>query len=459
MPVVVGSQLLARSLAGDESSVDAAETLDKAGDEPLAENEVMTYAQCVSGLHDVGDQLREAPHPDVLTSLEDPLASLAQSYLAETAEQTGHVTPLEAGGEEARYDDADHVIALPRIIYRAITGIILPTWRTPPAQPDRLGAAFRMAVLGDWGTGLYGAPVCARSIAAQGDDDQVTLHLGDVYYSGSSREIRKQFLERWPAKPGATRRAVLGNHEMYSGGHAYFNEVLPAFEQASSCFALENDDWLLVGLDTSFKAARRELFFAPDNDLYVGEPDTGQLAWLRTLIAGAGEKRIVLFSHHQPFSYFDRNGPTLVSRIMEYLESRRIFAWYWGHEHRCVLYDQHPEWGLFGRCVGHGGYPYYRCATVKSLPGPRQGPKIRNDLWAPTDSKAGWRWFPDKAPDDQNPHRIPPGLVVDGPNAYVKGHENDYGPNGFMTLEFNGPRLAEIVHEADGTILYQDTLT
>ena len=33
---------------------------------------------------------------------------------------------------------------------------------------------------------------------------------------------------------------------------------------------------------------------------------------------------------------------------------KKIFAWYWGHEHRCALYDQHPKWGVFGRCIGNG---------------------------------------------------------------------------------------------------------
>ena len=47
-------------------------------------------------------------------------------------------------------------------------------------------------------------------------------------------------------------RALNGNHEMYSGGFGYFKLILPAFEQDSSYFALQNEHWLLVGLDTAY---------------------------------------------------------------------------------------------------------------------------------------------------------------------------------------------------------------
>src|SRR5207245_1541269 len=78
------------------------------------------------------------------------------------------------------------------------------------------------------------------------------------------------------------------------------------------------------------------------------------------LIQGAGSRRIVLFSHHQPFSLYEAQGPKLADDLAPILASGRIFAWYWGHEHRCVLYERHPTWGLYGRCAGHSGFPYFR---------------------------------------------------------------------------------------------------
>ncbi len=84
------------------------------------------------------------------------------------------------------------------------------------------------------------------------------------------------------------------------------------------------------------------------------------MAWLEQIVQRAGDRKVVVFTHHQPYSLFDSQGPKLVSKLARLLSARSLFAWYWGHEHRCVLYDQHPAWGLHGRCIGHGGYPYFR---------------------------------------------------------------------------------------------------
>ena len=53
---------------------------------------------------------------------------------------------------------------------------------------------------------------------------------------------------RAPGEPCACN----GNHEMYSGGYGYFDSVLPAFNQPSSCFAITNEHWLIVGLDSAY---------------------------------------------------------------------------------------------------------------------------------------------------------------------------------------------------------------
>jgi hypothetical protein len=274
--------------------------------------------------------------------------------------------------------------------------------------------------LGDWGTGLYGAPACAASIERDGDYD-LLLHLGDVYYSGTPKEVRENFLELWPSVPGAVSRAVNSNHEMYSGGEGLFKETLPAFGQQSTPFAVETDDWLLVGLDSAYH----------EHDLTDDQPD-----WLERLIAAAGERRVVLFCHHQPFSLLSGQGPKLVSKLSAALDGGRIFAWYWGHEHRCVVYDRHPVWGVHGRCVGHSGMPYFR-DDVSAYP-PEQGDER-------------WRRIPAK-------HLVPSGLLLDAPNPYVPGHEARYGPNGYLTLEFDGSSFNEVVRAPDGSVLRQAEL-
>ena len=43
------------------------------------------------------------------------------------------------------------------------------------------------------------------------------------------------------------------------------------------------------------------------------------------------------------------------------LETGRIDAWFWAHEHRCLVYKPHMKIG-FSSCVGHGGIPEYLIA-------------------------------------------------------------------------------------------------
>ena len=79
-------------------------------------------------------------------------------------------------------------------------------------------------------------------------------------------------------------------------------------------------------------------------------------------------QEVVLFSHQQLFSRLDNQGPKLHQALRHLLEGKAITAWYWGHEHQCVIYDRHPRYGLLGRCLGNGGIPECRKREVKSAP-------------------------------------------------------------------------------------------
>ena len=61
------------------------------------------------------------------------------------------------------------------------------------------------------------------------------------------------------------------------------------------------------------------------------------------VLAKDAGKKVLLFSHHQPFSLLDSQGPNLVAPLSSVLATGQIHGWYWGHEHRCVLYDQHAS--------------------------------------------------------------------------------------------------------------------
>ena len=224
-----------------------------------------------------------------------------------------------------------------------------------PAPPRPLARDARIVLVADWGSGIPRA----RNVAAEirriiepdiGRREQHVIHLGDVYYSGWKREYDKHFLDPWPVHPGEPvgSWSCNGNHDMYSGGHAYFDHLLadPRFHghRGSSWFSLENDDWQLLGLDTAY------------DDHALKDP---QGRWVAEKLRRHPERRTMLLSHHQAFSAYGSDGPRLRETLREPLESRRIDAWFWGHEHRCVFYeDGHLGVGK-ARLIGHGGVPVY----------------------------------------------------------------------------------------------------
>lgn len=357
--------------------------------------------------------------PDVLGSPDDRTAALFQAWVAEQSNVS--TRPASAGGFEAVLDEKDWIgwaSSFFNWVGRLATHPFLP----PPAQPTPIPARCRIALLGDWGSGLYGAPVCAASIQRATPAFDVVMHLGDVYYAGTKSEVQTRFLNLWPRVKGATNLALNSNHEMYSGGHGYFGLTLPAFRQRSSLVSLQNDHWMLLCLDTGYDEHRLS---------------DQQLTWLTEQVDVAGSRRVILFSHHQPFSIFESQGDELSAQLSSLLGSGRIFAWYWGHEHRCIVYDRAAN-GLFGRCIGHSGFPYFRDSL---------------DVGATTLQLGDDRWVRVKGPNN-----IPSGVVLDGPNPYIAGYEDEYGPHGWASLELSGKWLRERIHRADGRVLYDNTL-
>lgn len=358
---------------------------------------------------------------EVLITLQDRDASVLQSAIAEQGDAG---PPLPAGGVEAQFGEGatgGDIIGWALSLFDHIKE---KKWHPiVPPPDDKIGTfadSGRVAAVADWGTNLYGAPVSAASIRRAGGYEML-LHLGDIYYSGTEKEAKQRFIDAWPREAGKVSRALNGNHEMYSGGFAYYDQILPHFQQPSSYFAVQNSNWLLVGLDTAHT----------DHTL-----DAQQTAWLKSVVQKAGTRKVVLFSHHQPFSRLDKQGPNLQAALAELFQKQAITAWYWGHEHDCIIYDKHPGLGLLGRCIGHGGIPSPRKAKVTD---------------APTDrSLSGIAWKRLAANAD-----APSCLVLDGPNPLVAGEEDKFGPHGYLTLEFAGPNLTERVHLPDGTEIFK----
>jgi len=361
-------------------------------------------------------------------------ASLAQSALSRCIEsRIEHVLDALPHGDTAIDRAIEAAVSLFRrfgpcdpgwIETKIAEGIALfegrPEFPNQPAPPTPLAPNARVIVVGDWGTGLAGAIKVGEQMRAVLEGTEPgrechVIHLGDVYYSGWPEEYQDRFLRYWPVD--RDNQAVMswslnGNHDMYSGGHGYFDVLLrdPRFRghrlpdgtdhHCSSHFSLENDHWQLLGLDTGYL----------DHDL-AGDQATRVEQKLRP------DRKTMLLPPHQPFSSFEDVTAPMVAKLQPAFAVRKIDAWLWGHEHRAIVYERNDASYLdFGACIGHGGVPVLM-----------QGVEIANHpevKWALKES------------EDQ-----------DG---------NPWGLHGFAILDFNGPALRIKFVDQNGQTNYSE---
>lgn len=238
-----------------------------------------------------------------------------------------------------------------------------------PAQAT-IAANARVIVVGDWGSGHPHARTIAGLMAgevaeAMAEDREVhVIHLGDVYYAGGHEEYRCHVLADgwWPvsadqSNKGAGSWSLMGNADMFGGGHGYFEILLgdPRFHlqrcgdgKPTSWFRLSSEFWEIIGLDSAWAPevlaqGQVGVLQDPQRDVVAGwvdaEPNTQRL----------------LLSHHQFLTVYDQRGigAVLLDKLAPLVDRGAVTAWMWGHEHRCMGFE-HPELP-FPRCLGHGG--------------------------------------------------------------------------------------------------------
>jgi Calcineurin-like phosphoesterase len=342
-------------------------------------------------------------------------AALLQSWLEQNATARARVENLDG---EVKFDERDLRWGLSLLNW--LRGLKRHALVRPSGPPETLAERTRIALLGDWGSGRYGAPAIGKTVAAGVYD--MAIHLGDVYYSGTEREVRENFLRHWPSRPNLVSRALNSNHEMYSGGYGYFGITLPRFGQSGSYFAAQNAHFTLLGLDTAYV----------DHDL-----DAEQLAWVRGMVEQAGARKVIFLSHHQLYKPGGAIAKDLMQRVKPLLESGKVFAWYWGHEHVAAIFEPDRTHSLHARCIGHSGFPYFRYKGDAALETGLEG--------------ARWRIFPGDG-------KVPRARVLDDPNPFVPEKPERYGAQGFASLALDGPSLTERVHRPDGTVIYEQQL-
>lgn len=230
-----------------------------------------------------------------------------------------------------------------------------------PADPNfgvidyRLPAQSRVLMIGDWGTHMDDNVALLRQALKKFTPD-VIIHLGDVYYSGTVEECTRNVLDvmdKIVAELNLAKRpaffAIPGNHDYYSGGSGFYqmiakvnSGVAGCTQQASYfCLRTQDDNWQFLGMDTGYGDRNPIEQMAPS--LQVHEP-----TWHRDKLDKFPGSTILL-SHHQLYSAKEKLNDgkrpylneSLYSTFKQYFD--RVAAWYWGHEHNFIVFDNNLE--------------------------------------------------------------------------------------------------------------------
>ena len=241
--------------------------------------------------------------------------------------------------------------------------IKLHPWVTPP-PPIALPASVKIAIVGDWGTGTWNdgpeqppSTEVMNQIVALAPD--YTIHLGDVYYSGTQAEEDANYVKFWQAAKSGN-FMLNSNHEMYDGANGYFDIGLAdapfVLQKNASCFALMNDNVAILGLDSAY--GDTSLLFQKG-----GIPsDSPQIPFIKGL--NLGNRKLIVLTHHNGLSTSGQQTLGLWQDVYAALGNRYPDYWYWGHIHNGIIYNPRTETvngsqvTVTVRCTGHGAIPF-----------------------------------------------------------------------------------------------------
>jgi hypothetical protein len=274
----------------------------------------------------------------------------AQELAVAPVEQFG---PLDPGWIECLVDGFKTLFGgkAPFVQHQALTDFLYP-----------IADQITIALVADWGADNDAARLVAAQIKAA--KPSIVIHLGDIYYAGQKNEALEA-LKIWPladsvtgAIPPGTSFGLNGNHEMYSGGHAYFGKVFDAFGQKASYFGLRNKKWQILAFDSAYIEQR---LLSPEDAAPIDSRLGSQWNWLVDKMKNSTQQTILL-SHHQPISAFtqeNNDAANLRADFQKFLTAagRPIFGWFFGHEHLCTIYDD-AQFPYSPRLIGHGCIPH-----------------------------------------------------------------------------------------------------
>jgi len=292
-------------------------------------------------------------------------------------------------------------------------------------QTIRIPNQARIGLAGDWGTGEWRTltnPAPSTRVGAEMAklNPDVTIHLGDVYYAGTSDQEQHLLTLLWP-QGSLGSFALNSNHEMYSGAKPYFNAISrPPFAQQRGCsyFALENDHWVIVGLDSAYFSEEGELYM--NGRLFTENFPNEQQAFLleKGVRAQLDGKKVIVLTHHNGLDDPGLNTNVLFRHVTNAFPNNDGPAyWYWGHQHLAVVYQPQGPAGVHCRCCGHGALP---CGVASVLAHSPQVPWHENRL----------------AGDPDVAERV---------------------LNGFAMLTLDGPEIEEAFYDENGALAWSSS--
>ncbi len=263
----------------------------------------------------------------------------------------------------------------PYTVYTGITDYVLEDCFPDTAQ---------IAIIGDWGTGMNDALVLLQQVASFNPD--VLIHVGDIYYSGLPSEDSGNFTalidQVWPENPPLI-FTLDGNHDRYAGAGGGYYPLIASLNQGAtlpqpnSYFALRNNFWQFVAMDTGYHDT--DPFTVTSNLTYL---EQSEIDWhldkirnngvgVDTSVNPSGVRGTVLLSHHQLMSFTgvgnnQAGQPLAVNPNLAGAFSpvfNLIDFWLWGHEHDLCIFEPYsmgPGQPLPpGRCVGASAVPIF----------------------------------------------------------------------------------------------------
>jgi hypothetical protein len=312
-----------------------------------------------------------------------------------------------------------------------------PTPAFTVGKAIQIGDSATFWILGDWGGANPSADSIGAAVRAEaGKPNNYVIHLGDVYYAGTNESILTypyeswNLVDVWPGVPGRS-FTLNSNHEMYAHDTGYVTTALQAaaFQaQGGNCFALYNNAFRIVGLDTAY--------YAPDQSFYgfmQGTLGPGQGGQMQFLLSQIGQlqsgQTLILLTHHNGLN-FDGSIPNPgddayqlwqeVTQVLQQLPasaSKNVW-WYWGHQHAGIVYPPQTVPGtaitISPRCCGHSCIPWGISSVLTQA---KQAGKVS--------------WFENK---------------VLGPQS------NYFVTNGYASLALSGARLGESFWNQQGTV-------